>query len=155
MADVLESIKTALTESGCVIEPCGSRITCSPPPIDTDQDYLVEIVDGSPSNVARVLDELYEHGFKWEGSEHYQIAVGGFMSWRRDDINMIVTANHAFAERHRSATYVCTRLNLLHKPDRIALFQAVLYGNKWDGESGIKAPAPEMVATDAFDDVPW
>lgn len=154
MGVVLESIKTALTESGCVIEPCGSRITCSPPPVDTDQDYLVEIIDVSQSNVARVVHDLSSHGFKWEGSEHYQSAAGDFMSWRRDDINLIVTANHAFAERHRSATYVCTRLNLLHKPDRTALFQAVLYGNKWDGESGIKAPATDITVAD-FDDVPW
>lgn len=37
--DILETLK------GCVIEPCGSRVTCNPPPMDTDRDLLVEMPD--------------------------------------------------------------------------------------------------------------
>ena len=122
--------------SGAIVnlEPCGSRITCAPAPIDTDQDYLVEL-DYRQSSVSDVINELGKLGYRWEGSEHYQDAAGNFMSWRRDDVNLIVTANPAFAARHRTATRLCTRLNLLDKGDRIALFQAVLYGNDWNGDS--------------------
>lgn len=113
--------------SGCDIEPCGSRVTCDPPPLDTDRDYLVVVPDDV--NAFHLMTILKSHAFKWEGGEHYQAAAGGFMSWRRDDVNLIVTADQEFAARHRAATAVCKRLNLQNKSDRVAVFQAVLYGN--------------------------
>lgn len=120
-------VTEALTE--CVIEPCGSRVTCNPPPLNTDRDFLVVMPDDH-EKISVIVSSLDAAGFSWEGSEHYQDAAGDFMSWRRDDVNLIVTRNAAFATRHRAATYVCTRLNLQNKPDRIAVFQAVLYGNQ-------------------------
>jgi hypothetical protein len=125
-----------LTALGCTVEPCGSRVTCNPPPTDTDADYLVQIVQSDRETVGRVVNALSAAGFQWEGNEHYQDAAGDFMSWRGDDnVNLIVTANSEFATRHRAATALCRRLNLMAKPDRIALFQAVLYANEWNGET--------------------
>lgn len=115
------------TLAECKIEPCGSRVTCNPPPVDTDRDFLVVMPDDH-EKISAIVSSLDAAGFRWEGSEHYQDAAGDFMSWRRDDVNLIVTRNAVFATRHRAATYVCTRLNLQNKPDRIAVFQAVLYG---------------------------
>lgn len=118
---------------GCTVEPCGSRVTCSPAPTDTDADYLV-LTPPTSTSVGLVVDAMALAGFRWEGSEHYQnAAASGFMSWRADDINLIVTSNAAWADRHRAATAVCKRLNLMDKSDRIALFQAVLYGAVWEG----------------------
>lgn len=154
MASALINIKSALEFYGCIVEPCGSRVTCTPAPVGTDEDYLVEISSADDRSISNVVGILSEHGFKWEGQAHYQDAANNdFMSWRQGDINLIVTANRRFAERHRAATYVCTRLNLLHKPDRIALFQAVLYGNKWDGVSEPRKPAAVIAAS--ADDLPW
>lgn len=130
----LNDIMQDLAVFGCKVEPCGSRVTCVPYAETSDHDFLVEIVPNSAENVAKLVNVLSGLGFDWEGDEHYQDAASTFMSWRRDDINLIVTADSTFAERHRAATAVCKRLNLLNKPDRIALFQAVLYGNQWDGE---------------------
>ncbi|WP_292099510.1 hypothetical protein [Mesorhizobium sp.] len=125
----MESIFELLAAEQCTVEPCGSRVTCRPAPAYTDRDYLVEIY-GHESAVSRIIDLLHSAGYRWEGSQHYQaVAASDFMSWRRDDINLIVTANPDFARRHRAATHVCKRLNLMVKADRIALFQAVLYGN--------------------------
>ncbi|MER9524013.1 hypothetical protein NKI96_10555 [Mesorhizobium sp. M0292] len=118
-----------LLAASCLVEPCGSRVTCNPAPTDTDEDYLVEMPSGREDSVSRIVSLLAEAGFRWEGTEHYQMAANEFMSWRRDDINLIVTANSDFARRHRAATHVCKRLNLMVKDDRIALFQAVLYGD--------------------------
>lgn len=121
---------------GCRVEPCGSRVTCTPAPLDTDADFLVEMTATGEVDIARVVNILSRNGFQWEGNAHYQDAASNdFMSWRQDDINLIVTANDDFARRHRAATQVCKRLNLLNKHDRIALFQAVLYGNEWDGKA--------------------
>ena len=120
----------ALGKLGCTIEPCGSRVTCNPAPLNTDADYLVVAPPLKMQIVSDLVCLLGEHKFTWEGSEHYQdAAASGFMSWRRDDVNLIVTADQQFAARHRAATALCKRLNLLSKPDRVAVFQAVLYSN--------------------------
>jgi hypothetical protein len=124
-----EHLFTNLRNMGCVIEPCGSRVTCDPPVMNTDADYLIECPSAEAA-VSAVVNDLSSAGYQWEGSSnHYQsCAVVGFMSWRKDDTNLIVTANPDFAKRHRIATALCARLNLMKKADRIAVFQAVLYG---------------------------
>ena len=125
----LDFVFQTLRPEDCTVEPCGSRVTCKPAPTDTDEDFLVQIA-ADESAISRVVGLLVGAGFKWEGdTEHYQAAANEFMSWRRGDINLIVTASGDFARRHRAATSVCTRLNLMNKDDRIALFQAVLYGD--------------------------
>lgn len=132
----MAAIFKTLEALGCTIEPCGSRVTCNPPPNNTDEDYLVEIKRNDHDTVARVVNVLSAASFEWECNEHYQDAAGDFMSWRGDEnVNLIVTANPTFASRHRVATALCKRLNLMDKADRIALFQAVLYGNEWNGET--------------------
>lgn len=129
----------------CVVELCGSRVTCKPAPSDTDEDYLVELPNSREDTVARIVSRLSEAGYRWEGShQHYQTAANEFMSWRLGTINLIITASADFARRHRAATHVCTRLNLMSKDDRIALFQAVLYGN-------IDKVETSKVAVDDFD----
>lgn len=148
----IERISEQLATQGCKVEPCGSRVTCSPAPTDTDRDYLVEIVSNASENVGSIVNHLSGYGFEWEGGEHYQDAASTFMSWRRGDTNLIVTADPTFADRHRAATAVCKRLNLLNKQDRIALFQAVLYGNQWDGEATVPTKPPFVLDTN---EVPW
>lgn len=120
----------ALLKTFCEVEACGSRVTCFPPPKNTDADYLVFVSSGREDDVSKVVNLLSGNGFTWEGaSEHYQVVAGyNFMSWRKDDINFIVSASYDFVKRHRAATAICKRLNLLDKTDRIAVFKAVLYG---------------------------
>lgn len=130
---------------GVEISSCGSRVTCDPAPLDTDMDFLVFILpppivdpfkarNEEEGKVRTLMDILETAGYVWEGSsEHYQnVAADGFMSWRKGNVNLIVSASEFFVERHKCATALCKRLNLLNKPDRIALFQAVLYAKIWD-----------------------
>ena len=126
-----DRLRSLLEAFDCVVEPTGSRVTCNPAPTETDADYLVQ----APNDVAAlsaVVCVIEGEGFSQDGAtEHYQDVTGdGFLSWRRDEINLIVTKNPLFAKRHRAATALCRHLNLMEKDDRIALFQAVLYGNK-------------------------
>lgn len=115
---------------GCVVEPCGSRVTCNPPPTDTDRDYLVEVK--RYADYEQAIEIIIENGFYPEGSDHYRNSDFNFQSWRLGEINLIVTYKEWFASRHRSATMVCKSLNLMDKADRIALFQKILYGNRPD-----------------------
>jgi hypothetical protein len=111
------------------VEPVGSRVTCDPAPTTTDADYLCKRSwwSGVPHR------KLEAAGFRSE-SEHYdnedEKGLTRFLSYRRtgDNVNLIITSDQDFFERFLVATRLCTRLNLLNKPDREALFQAVLYG---------------------------
>lgn len=111
------------------LRPVGSRVTCDPPPTDTDADYLV-LVDCLEYKAFEAT--LFTNGFVLDGS--MILATGcetgdpdTFQSFSRDKDNLIVTSNADFWEAFLAATSVAKRLNLLNKEDRIALFQAVLY----------------------------
>ena len=109
----------------------GSRITCNPPPIDTDEDWLV-LVGVDPEA------KLLAAGFVQDGNPEFYTGsdVGGFRSWRLGDLNVVTTPDTAFYQRFMTATHLAKRFNLLEKGDRIALFQAVLYGVNTDSLEG-------------------
>lgn len=114
---------------GAEVTPCGSRVTCNPAPVDTDTDYLVFVA--TDDHLSKLLTYLDKEGWQWEGAtEHYQnVCANTFTSFRRGSDNLIVTKNRDFVRLHKIATRICTRLNIMEKPDRIMVFQAVLYGN--------------------------
>lgn len=106
----------------------GSRVICDPAPTDTDEDWLVWTF-GEPLDFA-----LQEQGFIREGGPDFYTGNdnGAFRSWRRGELNLIVTPERKFFELFETATHLARRFNLLEKQDRIALFQAVLYGVRWE-----------------------
>lgn len=111
------------------MEYVGSRVTCNPPPFNTDRDVLCLVADH-----AVFRDFVLACGFNMGGSEllDRSLALDGsdrFSSYTLDEINLIVTQDARFFDKFMAATSVAKRLNLLDKNDRIALFQAVLYGN--------------------------
>jgi hypothetical protein len=114
------------------IEPVGSRVTCDPPPTDTDCDYLALLKCGEWWVDFRLAMEAdgWDVGDDPEGSPYIDSDTH-FRSIRKGSINLIVTDRIWFFDRFMAATAVAKRLNLLGKPDRIALFQAVLYGRIW------------------------
>lgn len=103
--------------------PVGSRVTCDPSPLDTDEDWLVLVRSSTD-----VL--LSNAGFSQDGSPEFYTGNdnGGFRSWRKGDVNVVTTESREFFDRFVTATDLAKRFNLLAKADRIALFQAVLYG---------------------------
>lgn len=106
-------------------EPVGSRITVNPTPQNTDIDYLALL--GWFSDAEHVLKRS---GFFLETRTDYG-SMTHFRSWRKGDVNIIVTYRRSFFDAFMAATHVAKRLNLREKADRVALFQAVLYRNKW------------------------
>lgn len=121
-ADILAAIGPIMAT--CI--PVGSRVTCDPPPAGTDEDWLV-LTRGDPQ------PGLEAAGFTQDGSPEFYTGndAGGFRSWRLGDVNVITTQDAGFHERFMTATHLARRFNLLNKADRIALFQAVLYGVHW------------------------
>lgn len=105
------------------LQPIGSRVTCNPAPTDTDEDWLV-LVKGDHAPVLKAA------GFTQDGSPQFYTGndAGGFRSWRRGILNVVTTEDIVFFDLFMTATHLAKRFNLLDKNDRIALFQAVLYG---------------------------
>lgn len=109
-------------------EPVGSRVTCKPALTTTDEDWLP-----LTGRLARLGNALRASRFELGGSVPADTRAGAgkrdkFESWRLGTLNLIVTDDAAFYDRFMVATDLARQFNLLEKADRIALFQAVLYG---------------------------
>ena len=126
--------------SGAIVVPVGSRVTCNPPPTDTDEDYLVLVKD-KPAAVAGLKALGFEYSADPEKLAKYEAMNGtarwSFTSLWFGNVNYIVTDSQFFFERFLTATHVCKALNLLDKADRIMVFEAVR------GGSFYKQVAPE------------
>ena len=122
-----DSLKNLCTE----FHEVGSRVTCNPPVMDSDHDWLCLTTDWREFiNVA--ARENFSPGGSIPSDElERRKESTEFTSLRRsqDNLNLIVTDSPRFVKRFMAATSVAKRLNLMAKYDRIALFQAVLYGN--------------------------
>ncbi len=109
----------------------GSRVTCRPAPTNTDQDYLVLDEMSSVEFSGWLIDQGFETTTDFDYGE-----MAEFVSWRKGDINVIAAQSKDFWVKFLSASSVCKRLNLLRKPDRIAVFRSVLY-NEIDSSMGV------------------
>jgi hypothetical protein len=117
---------------GGIVVPVGSRVTCSPPPTDTDEDYLVLVND-----VYQACKGLKALGFSYEVDdekikEYLKMMEGSavsFCSMRFGEINYIIVESPFFFERFLTATHVAKKLNLLNKEDRIMVFHAIRGGS--------------------------
>lgn len=96
----------------------GSRIICSPPPMDTDLDVVV-LVD-SPAAIV----DLETLGYVVDSSSpEYEDAVT--VPMRKGDVNLIVMWDKETFVRWRLATDVARELNLLDRNDRLACFRVI------------------------------
>jgi len=104
----------------------GSRCTCDPAPIDTDQDWLAFESDLFSDRLEKLDNGLQLDGWTLCGGEDKYPDM--FQSWRRGDDNLIVADSHYYAA-FKAASVLAKRFNLLNKKDRIDLFHAVRFGN--------------------------
>lgn len=116
--------------------PVGSRVTCWPAPTDTDEDWLLLVSPDNADELTTLVSETFGH----DGSDMTDVELNTpedhrFNSYSDGQVNLIITTSEVFHRRFLAATSVARRLNLLRKEDRIALFQAVLYGNRCDQPS--------------------
>jgi hypothetical protein len=124
---------SAITETHGLFSKCfelhlvGSRVTCDPPPTNTDRDVLCFV-----ENKEAFASLAEKEGFEAAGyvqAEQLHLTNSQFISLKNGECNLIVTDDLAFKNLFLVATRLAKRLNLLNRDDRVALFQAVLYGN--------------------------
>ena len=108
------------------VTPVGSQITCNPKPVGTDIDYLI-LTDKSIA-----IPHLKKEGFIEEGLPDFYTGNdnGGFVSMRKGLTNVILTSDIEFYNKFLQATELAKKFNLIHKKDRISLFQVILYDVK-------------------------
>jgi hypothetical protein len=112
---------------GIDIWPSGSRYTCSPPPMFTDIDFLVH---------ADVIDaRLLFLGFKPSIRNEYHTTSEDwpFRSWRRGNVNLIVTPSKKFVDYFRVSTHICKKWNVRSKLARVAIFEGTRGGIDMNG----------------------
>lgn len=108
--------------------PVGSRITCDPPPMDTDLDYLLLLKFGKRK---KVMDVLINTITITDQTDSYG-TLSDFFSVRHNEINFIVTHSLDFYDKFMAATSVAKKFNLMEKEDRIILFEAVISSKSCD-----------------------
>lgn len=146
--------------SGAIVVPVGSRITCNPPPMDTDEDFLVLVEDKEAA-----IKGLRSLGFEYSAdpvklAEYERLnetSQWSFTSLFFGDVNYIVTDSPFFFERFLTATHICKTLNLLNKADRILVFEGVrghsmakYVAEGWDYIAAEKKRDPSFTA-ESFD----
>ena len=117
------------TEHCTEVVRTGSREICNPAPADTDEDWLVRT--RNIFSTIHMMDRLVQHGYKLLGDEEYPMSrAGHFVTYRKGEMNVILTHTKEFYRKFKLATELAKRFNLLDKGDRVALFNGVLYGKR-------------------------
>jgi hypothetical protein len=96
-----------------------------------DDDWVLLVSEVSKPEFLRRLSEdgfLVGGSFDPQVRHHTDREISGFVSYRRDDLNLIVTSNPTFFYDFENATKLCKFLNLKEKKDRVAVFRAIRDG---------------------------
>ena len=106
------------------IRRVGSRETCSPPPVGTDEDWLI-LLKTAPFHSARGGAEGWFAANGWVvGGSQDEGASSRFVSLTSGDLNVLLTVDDEFFTGTMTGMSICKRLNLLDKADRIAVVRA-------------------------------
>jgi len=138
-------------ESGTIIVPVGSRVTCSPPPTDTDEDFLLLVEDMNEA-VMKLKEVGFDSGMTPEQEREYvelqKTSGGRFKSLRFGSINYIVTQSAFFFDRFLTATHICKTLNVMDKKQRILVFSGVFGDSHLSKTPGITDDLVEKIHDD-------
>lgn len=123
----------------------GSRVTCNPPVLDTDDDVIVLV---SPEQFQALETEIYEaHGDRCGESYGDDSAL---LPMRLGEMNYLLTEDVDYYHDFLSLSAVVKDLNILDKETRKAIFKAVMDGDTSYLPNGkidrVVAPTPALVA---------
>lgn len=120
-----------IDEWAVAVVPVGSRVTCNPPPVGTDQDLLV-LIDEGEDILSGFEQKLSDWDWEYE-SEKYADTATEFDSWRKTvdgtEFNIILTQDSKWFDTFLDATFSCKEKNLLTKEGRIEEFEK-FFGKK-------------------------
>lgn len=110
----------------------GSRVTVTPPVTDTDDDYVLLIEDYRDEAFRQSIENVMTaNGWTLGGSKALNNSgFNKFQSWKKGDLNIILTRDEEWFNKMRCATLLCIELNLKEKSQRIRVFEAVVYGKE-------------------------
>jgi len=110
----------------CITFPTGSRFICDPPVMNTDEDTVVYVTE---DQYPALRNDLIAHGYRVPAFSfaNYNNLKGDFISYKKGDVNLIVTWKSDYYDKYVHATLCAKRLNLLNKQDRIKLFEGMIY----------------------------
>lgn len=106
----------------CAYAPTGSRRICTPPVMDTDDDWIVYIPMDLSGEAADFLDQA---GAQCNDS---QMSYNDGVSYRYGEVNLILLWDYQLFHRWVSATYWAAKFNLTDKRDRKDFFQSIVDG---------------------------
>lgn len=115
-------LKSIFNRAGVPHQMTGSRYICDPAPTDTDEDWVALDRNG------RLHSALRFEGFILNTHEELYGNMPDFYAYRLGEFNVVVAEEQAFYDRFVAATELAKVRNILGKPERIALFQSILYG---------------------------
>jgi hypothetical protein len=140
-------------ESGTIIVPVGSRITCSPPPTDTDEDFLL-LVEDMDEAVKKLKEIGFDSGMTIQQEHEYaalqKTSGGRFKSLRFGSVNYIVTQSAFFFDRFLTATHICKTMNVMDKKQRILIFSGVFGDSYLYKTAGITKTILDKVQEDIY-----
>jgi hypothetical protein len=133
-------------ESGTIIVPVGSRVTCSPPPKDADEDFLL-LVESMSDAVEKLkgIGFIQEDETEPEYDELVLVSFFSFTSLRLGNVNYIITQSYFFFERFLTATRMCQRLNLRQKGARVLVFNGVFGDGYYQEIDGMTKEIEEKI----------
>ena len=123
----------------------GSRATCVPAPMDTDDDWV--FVYSTTANDA-ILNAGGSPSYEAEGKRYNNSSV--HQCYKLGDLNLIAVHNEASYECWYHATRIAKKLNLLEKSQRVMLFQLLTEGRIRDTDIELSyflkhfTPSPEF-----------
>lgn len=113
--------------------PTGSRFMCDPPVMDTDIDFVVLVVDHDAASEVLTANGWAKCVGENSDEEDSYDELGEFSAYRKDNFNLIICDDRAYYMRYCAATLLSTKLNLLDKAERCALFQTIIKGESYVG----------------------
>ena len=125
------------------IEPVGSLVTCYPPTIAKDIDWLC--LCETKDVETKFWVKLFENGFDLDSEHVYK--DGQFTSLRHGADNYITTTDPSFFTRFLMARDLCKGLNLLEKDQRIMVHKALIKGEfpEFEDDEAVVTSSGEVV----------
>ena len=104
--------------------PSGSAVICSPPVLNTDEDWVVLFRDYIQQREA--IDYMMKEGWVRDGKECKSAEIDrSFASFRKGNLNLITMVSEHFYEKYKLSTKIATVLNLTDKSQRVSVFELI------------------------------